>query len=224
LACHNDNLNVVQFLFQRGYDMDVGDNKGRTGFHLACHNDNLNVVQFLVQQGFDINLGDDDETTGFCEACSRGNLNVIRYLLHEGCDWNLRNDEGRTGFHEACSNSEYNMVQFLVQQGFKGINEVGLDGMTGLALLIQQQNRHRHANDEFFMPCVLLLIEVGAELNENDVFEELIPAIQNRIIEITFMKERLFEKWTGRIAQAITDFTMEPFTNASLQNLSIFLD
>jgi hypothetical protein len=38
------------------------------------------------------------------------------------------------------------------------------------------------------------------------------------------MKEIIFEKWTGRIAQVITDFTMEAFTDKSLQNLSQFLN
>ena len=56
------------------------------------------------------------------------------------------------------------------------------------------------------------------------MFEALIDGIQNRIIEITFMKETLFQKWTGRIAQAITDFAMDPVTNTSLQNLSQFLN
>jgi len=95
--------------------------------------------------------------------------------------------------------------------------------MTGLEVLFNQQ--YAYTNDELFVPCILLLIEAGAELDENDgSFVELIPAIQNRIIEIAFIKKTIFENWTGRIAQAITDFAMEPFTNTSLQNLSRFLD
>ena len=82
--------------------------------------------------------------------------------------------------------------------------------------------RYDLSHDELFIPCILLLIEAGAELDEIYVFEKLISAIQNRIIEITFMKEIIFEKWTGRIAQAITDYTMDSFTNTSLQNLSKF--
>ena len=77
---------------------------------------------------------------------------------------------------------------------------------------------------KYSLICTLFLIEAGATLNENDVFEELISAIQNRIIEITFTEQTIFQKWTGRIAQAITDFTMEPYTNTSLQNLSQILD
>jgi len=88
-------------------------------------------------------------------------------------------------------------------------------------LINHRRNLSRY---ERFLPCLLLLIEAGAQLNENDVFEELTSAIQNRIIEITFTKGIVFEKWTGRIAQAITDFTMDPFTSTSLQNLSQFFD
>jgi len=88
-------------------------------------------------------------------------------------------------------------------------------GNTGLDILI---------NGERFLPCALFLIEAGATLNGNDVVEELISAIQNRIIEITFTEQTIFQKWTGRIARAITDFTMDPYINTSLQNLSQILD
>ncbi len=114
------------------------------------------------------------------------------------------------------------MVQFLLQQGFEGINEPVFDSNNGLQQLIK--NRRRLSNNELFMPCILLLIESGAQLNKHDLFEELISAIQIRHIEITFMKQIIFEKWTGRIAQAITDYTIHPFTNTSLQNLSQILD
>jgi len=126
---------------------------------------------------------------------------------------NVGDNEGRTGFHLTCLNGHLNVVQFLLQNGFEGINELDVSGCTGLDILIH--NRHRY-DDGLLMPYILLLIEGGAQLNKNDVFEELIVAIKNRIIEITFMKETIFEKWTGRIAQAITDFTMEPFTKTSV--------
>jgi len=94
--------------------------------------------------------------------------------------------------------------------------------MTGLEMLIQK--RHICAGNELFMPCILFLIEAGAKFNQIDVFDELISAIQNRIIEITFMKKTIFETWTGRIAQAITDFTMDSFTRTSLNNLSQIIE
>jgi len=95
------------------------------------------------------------------------------------------------------------------------------DGRTGLKMMIRRYNSLGAGN---FSSCALFLIEAGATLNENDVFEELISAIQNRIIEITFTKQILFKKWTGRVAQVITDFSMEPYTSTSLQNLTQILD
>merc|ERR1712034_154956 len=114
--------------------MNVGDNYGRTGFHLACHYGNLNVVQFLLQQGF---------------------------------DWNVRDNYGNTGFHYACDNGKVNVVQFLlVQQGFEGINEPNFQGKPGLYLIEQ---RRRLSKNQLLLPCILLLIESGAQMNENDV-------------------------------------------------------
>jgi len=206
---------VVQFLLQQGFDMNVGDNRGWTGFHLACAH-GINVVQFLIQQGFDMNVGDNDGRTGFHFACLRGKLNVVQFLVRQGFDMNVGDNDGRTGFHWACLNGKLNVVQFLVRQEFD-MNVGDNDGRSGLKMLIDSGNEH-------VLPCALGLIEAGATLNENDVFEELISAIQNRFIEITFTEQTIFEKWTGRIAQAITDFTMDPFTNTSLQNLTQFLD
>jgi ankyrin repeat protein len=224
MSCFSGNLNVVQFLLEQGLDITQGDIDRNTGFHVACFGGNLNVVQFFLEQGFDMNFSNDNGGTGFHAACFRGNLNVVQFLLEEGFDMNLSNNNGGTGFTAACFAGNLEVLQFLLQQGFKGINKrVGpFDGISCLNVLIS--DRHDHANDELSMPCILLLIEAGAELNKNYVFEELIPVIQNRIIEIMFVKEIIFEKWTERIAKVITDFTMDPFTSKSLQNLSQFLD
>jgi ankyrin repeat protein len=204
--------------------LDVRDNLGTPGFHYACRNGHLNVVHFLVQKGCDWNVRDNRGYTGFHSACRNGHLNVVQFLVQKGCDWNIRNNFGNTGFHLACDNGNLNVVQFLVQHGFEGINEPNFHGTTGLQSLIEQRYEPFFFNNEHFMSCLLLLIESGAQMKKNDVFRDLISAIQNRIIEITFMKETIFEKWTGRIAQAITNYAIHPFTNASLQNLSQILD
>ena len=176
---------------QQGFDMNVGDD-GRTGFYDACAEGYLNVIQFFLQQRFDMNIGDNNGYIGFHVACGEGQLDVIEFLLQQRFDMNIGDNNGCTGFHDACLFGNFNVVQFFLQQGFEGINERDLLEVTGLEILIGEPQYIR--DNVLFMPCVLLLIEAGAELDENDVFEELIPAIQNRIIEITFMKEIIFEK------------------------------
>jgi hypothetical protein len=222
-ACEKGNLKVVKlYLAQLGFAvfMNTRDNFGDTGFHLACENGNLNVVQFLVQKGFDMNIRTNFGETGFHLACENGNLNVVQFLVQKGFDMTVR--DRNTGFHLSCKNENLNVAHFLVQKGFEDINEPDMYGKTVLQSLIEQ--RWRLTNNELFMPCILLLIESGAQMDGNDVFKDLISAIENRICEITFMKKTIFEKWTGRIAQAITDYAMHSFTNTSLQILSQILD
>jgi len=222
LACCSGKLNVVQFFCQQGFNMNIGDNNGSTGFHWACCKGKLNVVQFLLQAGFNMNAVANVGSTGFHVACRCGHLNIVQFLIQHGFDWNVVDNDGTTGFHGACSDGNLNVVQFLLQRGFKNINKVDSNGKTGLEWLIHQ--RYRINDNENLILCVLLLIEAGAECSKIDVFEELIIALQNRIIEITLIKEIIFEKWTGRIARVVTDFTMDSFTNTSLQNLSQLLD
>jgi len=200
-ACREGSLEVIQLLLQEGFDINIRDHVGRTGFHEACDYGELNVVQFLLQEGFDINIRDHEGTTGFHEACGNGSLEVVELLLQEGFDMNVGDNEESTGFYHACRYGRLNVVQFLLEQGFQGIHEIGVGGKTGLEMLFDNYNQRNDHNaldwmydfdEELFIPCVLCLIESGAQVNENYVFEELIYAIKIRIIEIIGVKKTIF--------------------------------
>jgi len=56
--------------------------------------------------------------------------------------------------------------------------------------------------------------------------QNLLPSKKIELLKL-LLKKIIFEKWNGRIAQAITDFTMEPCVcnqKTSLQNLSKLLN
>jgi hypothetical protein len=100
--------------------------------------------------------------------------------------------------------------------------------LNGLDVLVEGRDSD-FFDEDLFIPCLLMLMEAGCKVGETHISleTEFISIIKNRIIEITFMKKIIFEKWNGRIGQAITDFTMEPCLcnqNTSLQNLSNLLN
>jgi len=255
MACYNGHLNVVQFLLQQGFCWNNVEQNGNTGFHDACvggklnqflgqcgfqtiddrcerirlYFGNLNVVQFLIQEGFDMYFVNNNRMAGFHVACFSGNSNVVQFHIQEGFDMNTCANDDWNGFHAACISGSLNVIRVLLKNGFEDINGFASDDMTGLDLLVEGRNSD-FFDEEFFIPCLLLLMEAGAELSETHIsledcsLAELISIIKNRILEISFMKEILFKKWTGRIAQLITDFTMEPCKKTSLQNLSKLLD
>jgi hypothetical protein len=53
------------------------------------------------------------------------------------------------------------VVQFILQQEFEGMNQISFGSEVELKLLVK--NRYDHADDEFLMPCILLLIESGVK-------------------------------------------------------------
>jgi ankyrin repeat protein len=232
VACQVGNLNIVKFLIQKGFDKNMDNAQGGKGYHLACSSGNVNIVHYFIQNGFDINTVDDGGCTGLhyaCSNCTKGAYKVVQYLVRNGCDMNAVDHVGETAFHNACSNcfdGNLSTIQFLLNAGFDRLNQKNLNGETGLMLMLLNPigiYQSVQAGEEDLLPIVILL-EAGAEFPQNETIPfQMKGAVQNRIIEITFIKDKIFEKFTERIAQVILDFTMQPFRNTSLQNLSNFL-
>ena len=88
-ASSKENLKMIQFLLEQGYDMNAVDNEENTAFHFACFSGNLNVVQFLLQQGFNMNVADNHGRNVFHYACSNANFNVIQFFLQQEFDMNV---------------------------------------------------------------------------------------------------------------------------------------
>jgi len=254
VACYNGHLNVVQFLLQQGFCWNTVEKNGSTGFHVACVGGklnqfllhcgfqlvdnscertrlsfgNLNVVQFLVTEGFDMYHRNNNGLTGFHIACFSGNSNVVQFLISQGFDMNTTANDDWNGFHAACMSGSLNVIRVLLKNGFESINEFASGDMNGLDVLVEGRDSD-FFDEDFFIPCLLMLMEAGCKVGETHISleTEFITIIKNRIVEITFMKKIIFEKWNGRIAQAITDFTMEPCVcnqKTSLQNLSKLLN
>jgi len=117
------------------------------------------------------------------------------------------------------------------------MNQINAEGVPGLNIMLGSLFAFSHNADHLLLPCIVYLIESGASMvgtvdqySNVDLYfkyqaEMLYNAIQERIQKITTQK-LLFEKWSGRIAQAITEFISTPCINpeSGLQNLHLFLN
>jgi hypothetical protein len=174
---------------------------GNNGFQIACRNGNLNIVKFFVKnddQPKDINRG-------FRNACIKGKFNIVKYLVEQGASVSFY----RNALFYACHRQYVDIVQVLVQNGW----DVNLINTQKLKVLFEIT---QHTTPL----CILILIEAGVNIERKDIPSHVISIIENRILEITFTKNIIFEKFTERVAQLITEFIMLPITNTSLQNLS----
>lgn len=51
-------LNIVQYLIERGGNLDVVDKDGKTALHYASEKGHLNVVQLLIEKGAAVDTKD----------------------------------------------------------------------------------------------------------------------------------------------------------------------
>lgn len=152
-------------------------------------------------------------------------MNVVQLLIQYGIDINQVDTGGENGFHFACRQKNLHIIKYLQKQNVNLIHQRNFDDKCGLELLIKCSSEW----ETNIKLCLIFLVESGAELNRDNRSrrfnrrnrDEIVKAIEDRINELTFTKQELFRKFTGRVAQVITEFTTESCTNveSALENL-----
>ena len=84
-ACSSDkgNFPVVQYLIEKGANIEAKDNSQWTPLHIACWNGHLPVVQYLIEKGANIEANS-KYGTPLHIASYHGHTNVVKYLVSKG--------------------------------------------------------------------------------------------------------------------------------------------
>ena len=89
-AAQSGNLEVVQWLVEKGVDATFKDFSQKTLMHFAAMGGSLDVVRYLQEQGLDINATDRNATTVLHCAAQSGNLELVQWLVKQGLDVNAK--------------------------------------------------------------------------------------------------------------------------------------
>lgn len=161
-ACYSKCLNLVEYLINRGANINEKDingftplidicfecgRKGRklSKFYLtshgleasdeACENMNLQIVKLLVEHGADVNPVN---VWGMCPilyACKEHNFKIVKYLLEkEQSLANIKDPDGRTVLMYACESMDLDLVKYIYSLGevSKTISDKDANGTTAL--------------------------------------------------------------------------------------------
>jgi hypothetical protein len=227
LTCtgNTNDYKMAEFYLEQGVDINVTNCCSQSLFHVACTSpkDNVKFLKWLIQRGSDMNLVQQHGWNGLHYACFHGNLNIVKFLVEKGIDINQTTSWGMTGFDISCDNNpNLEIMQYLFCEGYD-INRPDDDGLTVLECL--DSSIHSCLTEQktnTFCLCILFLIEQGGRISDEqlgDFSSEVRLAIKNRMIEITCMKDQIFERFTEPVAQIISDFTMLPITESTFQTI-----
>ncbi|KAG7213479.1 hypothetical protein KM043_002750 [Ampulex compressa] len=111
LAAWQENIELMDKLYERGADVNARDKIGRCALYYAAHRGNIEVVKWLLQRGAFI------ENTVCIDSCSKDSANspVLRAFL--GKSLPLPECWGRTPLHQAVKNNHPEVVRILVNVG-----------------------------------------------------------------------------------------------------------
>ena len=188
-AAGNGINKAVQFLVEKGVNIDDVDSNGRTALMLASKAGHEEIVetllsagangsqdshsrggQVLLKEGADPNIRKKDGATALMYASQNGHSDVVQILLKGGADPNIQKKGEATELMYASQNGHSEVVQILLKGGADP-NRRTENGVT--SLMVASENGHSEV--------VQILLKGGAEPNiqEEDGWNALMFASEN---------------------------------------------
>ena len=118
-ACEKGHLPLVQYLLEKGANIEAKNKFEETPLHIACQYGQLPVVQYFIEKGVNIEEKDKDQQTPLHFACFNGSLPVVQYLIETGANMGAKDSESKTPLFYACENGHLPVVQYLISKGDK---------------------------------------------------------------------------------------------------------
>ncbi len=116
-AAGHGRLDMVEWLADRGADIDVPDSWGSTPLHQAASAGHLDIVQWLVHNGADTMAEIYDRRTPFNLAATHVRTDVVRWFLSQGHPPDQVGAAGYTALMIACENGKIEMAGALIDAG-----------------------------------------------------------------------------------------------------------
>lgn len=116
-ATNPDNCEVIQFLIDRGVDVDAQNNKNVTPLFGAMFYKSLENVKCLLENGANINNEDLDGNKVVHIAVLSGSVDILKILIKNNVDISLKNNRGFSPLYYAIKKRNIKMVKHLIKNG-----------------------------------------------------------------------------------------------------------
>ncbi len=135
-AVYYEQLEMVNFLIEKGADVNASSYSGASPLHKAADKANLEIVKTLHIHNADINHRDNNNKTPIFEAVGNANYGkseelVIVYLIENGADINSKSIYNDFPIHRAAMNGYVQAVETIINLGGE-VDPKNKEGVTPL--------------------------------------------------------------------------------------------
>lgn len=204
-------VKMMDFLFERGADVDSQDKEGFTSTIMASRDGQFDTLLFLIDNRGNVKLKTKTGLTALHFAAERSFDEIAKLLIQYGADVDAKDGSGTTVLISAALNGHTDIGKLLLQNkvdvsakdnsGTTALMASAANGRTEMVKLLIKNDAHIHEMDNSgatalmsaavygFAECVKLLLENGANIDARDASDTtvLMAAAKNDQIEIVNM-------------------------------------
>jgi len=125
MAIESEDGKIVEFLLQKGVDVDQRDFYDHTPLMYAADQGFASIARSLIDAGADLNIRNKQGKTALMYAAYKGNVNVARVLLDAGAEINTKDNNDRTALDYSLykkNNTCRNLFEELGAEGKRSHN------------------------------------------------------------------------------------------------------
>ena len=185
IASQYGHFKIVQYLVEKGADVEAKDEDQKTHLHKACQKGLLANVQYLVEKDANIGAKDKEEKAPLHIACENNNLPVVQYLIQTGANIEAKDKNQLTPLHVACQKGHLPIVQYLIEKGadieskdcLEGtpLHYASFYGKTDVVQYLVSKGANKNSKDKFGRIPLGIVCEYGeADKSQRDAISKLL--------------------------------------------------
>jgi len=117
IAAHRGSMKCVEFLLDKGADVNTQATTGFSSLYMACQEAHIDIIRLLLARGAKPNISDHKGAVPLMIAAQEGHSYVCRMLLERGADPNLKKNDSFTSLLVAAQAEHTITVSTLLEFG-----------------------------------------------------------------------------------------------------------
>lgn len=95
IACSGGHYHTVDYLIQKGADINACDDNGKSSLYMTCKYGHANIVELLLSKGANVNICDEDGVSPLYIACQQGDNDIVKLLIRYGAVVDNKNNKSQ---------------------------------------------------------------------------------------------------------------------------------
>lgn len=116
-ACWQKNCEILEFIINKGADLNTATEVGNTALHICVLNLAKDCLELLLESGANVNIKNNFGNTPLMMACENQIFDYVEIMLNNGASLSEESWLGKTAFDYVCEHNCQYLTKLFVERG-----------------------------------------------------------------------------------------------------------